>query len=588
MFRPHPISPAGTADSLRQDRSAAHENKSAIFRTLALLLALGWLGAAPVTTSAAPGKEKKSSAQTESPTPGIIKTEANIVLVNVVVTDRRRHYLRDLNQQDFHVFEDGVEQPIASLSRAVDIQPSAPEHERYIVIFFDNSEMNAASQVKDRADVEKILEGTASPNRMTAIMDFNGSLHIDQSFTANGNLLKSAASKIQFGAIGTQARQQEYNIVVSNLLQAIRDVANMLGPAPGHKTLIFVSAGFSLDVRQESEFQDTIDALNKANVGLYPVNSVNIAPSVASMADSSGTGRQGGARSGAGRGAGRREAMPSGPNTNNPVLNTLASRTGAFPSLNMNSLLEGMKAAFAEMDESYILGYVPPSPVHDGRYHRIQVKVNRSGAEVRARNGYFDTKGQDILAGKPEGNVLEAQAASSDAGQIPVALRAPYFYVQPDVARVSLALSFPASALVFEKKGDIVHSQVDVLGIAYRGDGSIAARFSDTINLDYGREEMPEVTKTSINYQNSFKIAPGQYTFKLVLNPGGGKFGKSVMPLGVSPLSGKQLMLSGPAFGDRVVAASPGLAENRPGTRRGKRTHGCQRDEGRSLQQQSF
>ena len=67
------------------------------------------------------------------------------------------------------------------------------------------------------------------PNRMTAIMDFNGSLHIDQSFTANGNLLKSAASKIQFGAMSTKQEQQEYNIVVSNLLQAIRNVANMLG-----------------------------------------------------------------------------------------------------------------------------------------------------------------------------------------------------------------------------------------------------------------------------------------------------------------------------------------------------------------------
>jgi VWFA-related protein len=275
-----------------------------VVRTLALLFALGWLGIAPHAIPAAPGKEKNSSAQTEPPTPGIIKSEANNVLVNVIVTDRRRHYLQDLNQQDFHVFEDGVEQPIASLCRAVDTQPGAPEHERYLVLLFDNSEMNGASQVKDRADVEKFVEGPASPNRMTAIMDFNGSLHIDQRFTANGDLLKSAVSKIQFGAIGTPARQQEYNIVVSNLLRAIRDVANMLGRAPGHKTLVFVSAGFTLDVGQESEFQDTIDALNKADVGLYPINSVNITPSIASMAGSPGTGRQGGGRGGAGRGGG--------------------------------------------------------------------------------------------------------------------------------------------------------------------------------------------------------------------------------------------------------------------------------------------
>jgi hypothetical protein len=73
------------------------------------------------------------------------------------------------------------------------------------------------------------------------------------------------------------------------------------------------------------------------------------------------------------------------------------------------------------------------------------------------------------------------------------------------------------------------------------------------VDLDYEKDEKKEVTKTPFDYQHSFKIAPGEYTFKLVLSAGGGKFGKYIVPLIVDPFSGKQFTLSGPAFGDRFV-----------------------------------
>jgi hypothetical protein len=97
-----------------------------------------------------------------------------------------------------------------------------------------------------------------------------------------------------------------------------------------------------------------------------------------------------------------------------------------------------MEKISEEMNEYYIVGYVPPNPVHDGRYHKIRVKVDRAGTEVRTREGYTDTKSPNLLAGKPEGHALEAWAASSEPGDIPVALTTPYFYVRPGVARVNL------------------------------------------------------------------------------------------------------------------------------------------------------
>jgi hypothetical protein len=124
------------------------------------------------------------------------------------------------------------------------------------------------------------------------------------------------------------------------------------------------------------------------------------------------------------------------------------------------------------------------------------------------------------------------------------------------VARVNLALSVPGSAIEFEKDKSSFHSDVHVLGIAYRENGSVAARFSDTVKLDYQKKEIKDFAKGSFGYQNVFNIAPGTYTLKLVLSSGGEKFGKYVTPLVVEPFTGNDLCLGGPALGETYAPIS--------------------------------
>ena len=544
--------------------------------TVGLAIALGGLGTALVMTPAAPAKEKKTSAQAEPVAPGVIKSEANVVLVDVVVTDRKKRYLQDLTQKDFQVFEDGVEQPITSFSREADIQPGALARQRYMVLFFDNAGMDPDGQMWERGAAYRFVEGTASPSRMIAVMDYGSGLHAAQNFTADRDLLMSAVRQIKFAPaqtpqsggpaatgggpmhrqVGMSGAEEPSDLALRDLLKALRDVAKMLGPAPGRKTIIFFSPGFNLTPERQSDFQDTIDALNKANVGVYPVVLSGLTSSSAQSAQSAGWGAiavAGGRRPSAG-------SMEA--NHTSPVLNALASRTGGFPVVNTNDLKAGMEKVSEEMNEYYLLGYVPPNPSHDGRYHKIHVKVDRAGAEVRARSGYSDARSPDLLAGKTEGIALEAKVESFEAGGVPVTLSAPYFYIKPGVARVNLALSIPASAIDFEKHGDKFRLQMNVLGIAYSDDdGSAAARFSDTVNLDYEKDERRQLVKASYDYQTSFRIASGEYTLKVVLSVGSEKFGKYVLPLMVDPFSGKQFTLSGPAFGSKFVPSPIGSAD---------------------------
>lgn len=241
---------------------------------------------------------------------------------------------------------------------------------------------------------------------------------------------------------------------------------------------------------------------------------------------------------------------------NQEVLYALAQGTGGFTILNTNDFLTGIEKVSKELDENYVLGYVPPAKNPEGSCHAIKVKLDQKGYRVRARSGYCDVKSPDLLAGMPEGKDLEALAAGSQPGNVSLAVKAPYFYSAPNVARVNLALQIPGDALNFDKEKGKFNSKVNVLGIAYRQDGSTAARFSDRVKLSLEKKEMKTAVKKPFTYQNTFDIAPGGYTLKLVLSPGNGSFAKLETPLVIGPYDGKQFGLSAVAMSDTFTPVS--------------------------------
>jgi VWFA-related protein len=683
--------------------------------------AIGILGAGLVLTLAQSGGAPNAPPQVAATSPQVIRAEANLVLVDVIATNKKGEYIKDLGVKEFEVREDNQPQVIASFSRPEEGQgPKGPSQPRYIVLFFDDSTMTAADQLLARRAANQFVEKTASPERLMAVVDFGGTTQVVQNFTPDGEKLRRATAEVKYSyvspnistptadlaaagaptaliaSMGQISLNEEANFGARSFLLAIRNLAKTLRAVPGRKTLILFSAGFPLTPERQSELDATIDAANRANVAIYPVDVRGLQalpPSLpgmspgaflldspfphqpgllASLAGSpdpepqrhgggggggvpvggggggttgggggvgggrgggggttGGGGGVGGGRGGGGgtaggggtkggggtsgggtkggggtssgggggtAGLGNRGGLggsysnyPGGTSqcnnpmlalsntlcpqnrlralidqsipTNQQVLYALARGTGGFTIFNTNDLLAGLNRIANELDEYYILGYVPPSQAHDGSYHQIVAKVTRKGVQLRHRNGYYDLKAPDLLAGKPEGKTLEALAASSQPGQVPVSLSTPYFYSSPGVARVNISLQVPASAIDFEKEKKELHSKVQVLGIAYREDGSVAARFSDTVKLDVEKKDLKEFSKGPFNYQHTFNVAAGKYTLKLVLTTGGEKFGKYETALSIAPFDGQHLELSGPALSnsfrpvDQLVAS---------------------------------
>ena len=245
--------------------------------------------------------------------------------------------------------------------------------------------------------------------------------------------------------------------------------------------------------------------------------------------------------------------------TTQQILYSVATGTGGFVIANSNDLLAGLEKIGKESSEYYVLGYTPPSP-EDGACHALKVKVDRSGAQVRERTGYCAVKSADFLADKPIAKQLEAHALGSEAGDITGSASAPFFYTSPGTARVNLALDLAGSSIKFNKEKGKYHAMLNILGVATKPDGTVAARFSDAVDLELDKKQMDDFASKPYHYENQFYIASGQYTLER-RGECGDKYGKFEVPLVVDPYDKTQFSMSGLALSKEFHKVSD-MSEN--------------------------
>src|SRR5580700_45075 len=164
-----------------------------------------------------------SSAQQPAPTqpptsqtpasPPIIKSQARIVLLDSVVTDKKGNYIRDLTAKDFRVWEDNKEQRITSFSMGDD--PAAPDYsqKKYMVLFFDTSTRDFLNQVTVRQAAEKFIDANVTPNRQMAVVDFGSALRVAQNFTSDADRLKKAVADLSDSSQSGMTGVKELDLV---------------------------------------------------------------------------------------------------------------------------------------------------------------------------------------------------------------------------------------------------------------------------------------------------------------------------------------------------------------------------------------
>lgn len=240
--------------------------------------------------------------------------------------------------------------------------------------------------------------------------------------------------------------------------------------------------------------------------------------------------------------------FPESATTNQQVLYALADGTGGFVIANTNDLIGGLQKINREQSEYYLVGYTPPDS-KEGSCHTISVKV-KGGYNVRARSGYCNVKSADLLAGTPVEKQMETLAQGTAAPtMIAPPMQVPFFYTTANTARVHVAMQIPTDKIKFEKVKGKEHAEINVMGIAYRRDGNVAAKFSDSVKLDFdNKKDAQRFGEKPLHYDNQFDIGSGEYNLKVVFSAGGNAFGKLEAPLSIEAYDPQEYAMSGLAF----------------------------------------
>ncbi len=250
-----------------------------------------------------------------------------------------------------------------------------------------------------------------------------------------------------------------------------------------------------------------------------------------------------------------------GASRNQQVLYALASGTGGFVILNTNDLLGGLEKIGKEQNEYYLVGYTPSKELEPGACHSLKVKVDRGGSNVRARTGYCDVKPLDVLSGTSTERDLENRSKAGASPTVKASMLAPFFYTSPDTARVNVAMELPAGAIAFAKEKGKLHSAMNIIGVVSNAEGAVAARFSDTVKMDFEDKKQAEAFQGKpFHYEKQFEVASGNYMLKVVFSSGGENFGKLDLPLVVDPYDSKRFAVSALALSRNARSAANGAS----------------------------
>jgi Ca-activated chloride channel homolog len=195
-----------------------------------------------------------AGAQDQQPAPppaSAIRVSVDRVNVGVIVTDSHGKFIGDLRRDDFHIFDDGVEQPItdfapidepAQVLMLVEAGPS--------VYFLEAGHMNAASA---------LLQGL-SPGDRVAVVKYDTTPQPLLDFTADKSAVQIALSKVRY-YIGFG------NL---NLSPSLATVLDWLAKVQGKKTIVLLSTGF--DTSEPHESSNLVSRLQTTDIRILALS----------------------------------------------------------------------------------------------------------------------------------------------------------------------------------------------------------------------------------------------------------------------------------------------------------------------------
>lgn len=348
---------------------------------------LGNMGARP---TASPENTSSGAAVQSGPEEvsegDVLRVETSLVTVPVSVLDRQGRFIANLKQDDFHIFENGVEQSIAyfepaekPFTVALLLDTSASTHfhldeireaaiafakqlrpqDRVLIVSFNDEVLLLTEATNDLKLVETVIEENAYTGSSTRLYDA-----VDLTIRERLNKIKGRKAIVLFtDGVDTSSQQATYHSTLSEvdeldaLIYPIQyDTSDYLNAMQGNGTVTVTTTSRGLFGIGTSTQTYNVP-MNNGNNG--------IALPGTTKADYDRADR---------------------------YLHALADKTGGrlYQANDTRQLAEAFSRIAEELRRQYSLGYYPKTEATEGPDGRrqIRVKVKQSNLAVKARDSY--------------------------------------------------------------------------------------------------------------------------------------------------------------------------------------------------------
>ena len=310
-----------------------------------------------VVSSATPTPTPVSNTSMDAPPPlpveddEILEIETNLVTLPVSVLDTKGRFISDLRQNDFEIFENGIQQQVgyfASIESPftvvllLDISPST----KYKI----NEIQDAAISFVDQLRREDKLVVVTFSNKIDVISQQDTSFH----------RVRSAIRKTKFGDGTSIYEAVDYAI------------DNLLGSISGRKAVVVLSDGVDTSSRK-STYTRSINKVDKVGALVYSVRYNTFEENQVSGTRQYSIG-----------------ASPKEYRKGKAYLRDLTKTSGGrlYEAETIQSLETAFKNISEELRRQYSLGYYPAVDGEDGERRSIKIRVKKANYVVKTKDNY--------------------------------------------------------------------------------------------------------------------------------------------------------------------------------------------------------
>jgi VWFA-related protein len=372
------------------------------------------------------------AAQTQPPPQ--FTTRADLVRLDVSVLDRSRQAVGNLTVADFTVLEDGKVQAIEHFDRidlplpppaaagwmrdvGADVASNTILTDRRLVVLLLDDTMVPFDPYMVRTARETALGvvDRLGPADLAAVVFSRDNRHA-QNFTSDKSRLAAAIEGFQsagYVPVPKIHQTAEVERHWAESVQTLYRVVDTLAQIPDRrKMVVHITIGIPLLIDTPETAlsahpylnwlsRQTMGRAQRGNVNIYSVDPGGL-DGVRSYMLLRNTRTE----------VWVREQIEDEPRRYHDFLRAMAAQTGGHAFVDTNEFSSRLDQMFRETGSFYLLGYRSTNARADGRFRRLQVRVNRPGVTVRTRSGYYAPSDR-----APRMTVPEADAAL--AGLVP-------------------------------------------------------------------------------------------------------------------------------------------------------------------------